>query len=116
MGFVPIFITLGAFVFLFSVLVSHNMGLKKKKYLAIVEDLRGRLALTVSAASLESAGLKNLEQIFHQQRQANKLSPDEVTTFLHLFQQAKLSRRNYLVLIQTKPYEFVAKLFGHRPI
>ncbi|EON76072.1 hypothetical protein ADIS_3200 [Lunatimonas lonarensis] len=116
MGFVPIFITLGAFVGMFSLLVSHNMGLRRKRYMAAVEELQNQLQVSSPKISSEGDGLRVLEGEFQRQRAAKKVSELEIAKIERLFQEAKLGRHAYRTLIRTKPYAFVAKLFGHRPI
>jgi hypothetical protein len=116
MGFVPIFITLGAFVGMFSLLVSHNMGQRKKRYMVAFEELQNQLQVSNLKLSSEVEGLRVLQSEFQRQRAEKKVSDLEIATIERLFQEAKLGRHAYMTLIRTKPYAFVAKLFGHRPI
>ncbi|MCC5936273.1 MAG: hypothetical protein JJU34_03220 [Lunatimonas sp.] len=114
MGFVPIFITLGGFVSLFALLVHYNMGVKKKRYLAILADLH--VLLGHSPTTPLPLDLKALEGHYQRMRVGTAIRSEDLEKVRLLLQDAKRERHNYMQLIQTKPYAFVAKLFGHRAI
>ncbi|WP_209331950.1 hypothetical protein [Lunatimonas salinarum] len=114
MGFVPIFITLGGFVLLFSLLVNYNMGAKRKRYLALLDELRTQLDHRFSQPL--PSDLKGLEYRYQELKKGTSVSSEGLERLGKLLQDAKRARHQYLQLIGTKPYEFVAKLFGHRPI
>lgn len=114
MGFVPIFITLGGFVSLFALLVNYNMKAKKKRYMALLEELRELLGHSPSVPL--PLGLMALEAQYQQMKIGAEIPSERLEKIRLLLQDSKRERHHYQQLIQTKPYAFVARLFGHRSI
>lgn len=120
MGFIPIFITLGGFVFLFVMLVNNNLNSKKKSYFMRLEVLKKMLAeayptITVS----DNVDLKALEHRYREVKNSATSSIDATAADIRInseFAACKLARFQYQRLKETKPYYFVAKLFGHADI
>lgn len=116
MGFVPIFITLGGFVFLFVLLVQQNLRQKKRSFNT---DLHS-LALQVQDPGMtppETLVREGLESLEKRLRSANAAAEKmERREFGELLARAKRTRYEYNHLLRTKPYSFVASLFGHHPL
>lgn len=121
MGFVPIFITLGGFVFLFVLLVNQNMRQKKSAFLSTWQDFEFQLKQYPNkpAGELATGDLEGAEKAF---RSLQKTTPSDVlqsTDIKNLNEfilRLKRSRYEYNNLVRTRPYSFVATLFGHRPL
>ena len=119
MGFIPIFITLGGFVFLFMMLVNHNLNSKKKAYYNGLEALKGMVTDAYPTVSVgDKTDLKSLELHYREARN-RAVSPkgdpgnDRINK---QFAACKLAKFQYQQLKDTKPYYFVATLFGHADI
>jgi ABC-type uncharacterized transport system substrate-binding protein len=123
MGFIPIFLTLGAFIFLFALVVHQN--LKQKKNLLTTElinisslfkgvvekdktkpNIPDVLTIKMAEHLLKSVSGKEENVKFQQQIKAIRQKLNEVKRIHH----------DYNKLIATKPYYFVALLMGHQPI
>ncbi len=115
MGFIPIFITLGGFVFLFMMVVHQHLKGKKRNYSGLLNELQ---QLLNSVDSLEEAkgSLKSLEQRLHSFRQSGQTPPELLERASFLIKEAKLLRHQYNTLTRTKPYSFVAQVMGHSAI
>ncbi len=119
MGFIPIFITLGGFVFLFVMLVNYNLNSKKRSFFIRLEALKKMVAeayptITVS----DNVELKALEHLY---RETKNRPPSSIEALIDTkinsqFAACKMARFQYQQLKETKPYYFVAKLFGHADI
>lgn len=119
MGFIPIFITLGGFVFLFIMLVNNNLNSKKKSFYLRLEALKKIVSETYPTVSVSGEiNLKTIEQQFREEINSTT-SPTRNEADKQINSQiaaCKLARFQYQRLKDTKPYYFVAKLFGHADI
>jgi hypothetical protein len=121
MGFVPIFITLGGFIFLFVLLVHQNMRQKKSTFLSAWQDLELQIQQHPNAAAgkLDTGDLEAAEQAyrsFQESGPADAERPADANKVKKLLIRSKRARYEYNNLVRMKPYSFVAKLFGHRPL
>lgn len=122
MGFVPIFITLGGFVFLFVVLVQQNLRQKKRAFSLDWETLVSRVRdgswLKLTEQNPEGGGLDSLERLLRSAAKStsNPAEKAEMESLKEVLGRAKRTRYEYNNLIGTKPYSFVASLFGHHPL
>ncbi|HSI76762.1 MAG TPA: hypothetical protein VK957_12740 [Lunatimonas sp.] len=119
MGFIPIFISLGGFVFLFTMLVNYNLNSKKKSYFIQLESLRKMVTEAYPAQPIgDDMELKALEHQFREAKKQSKSSNDASVDIKidSQFVACKMARFQYQQLKETKPYFFVAKLFGHADI
>ncbi len=121
MGFVPIFITLGGFIFLFVLLVHQNMRQKKSSFLSAWQDLELQIQQhpNTAARKLDTGDLDAAERTY---RSFQKSVPsdaertEDAKNFNKFLIRSKRARYEYNNLIRMKPYSFVANLFGHRPL
>jgi hypothetical protein len=123
MGFIPIFLTLGAFIFLFVMVVHQN--LKQKKLLleagliSISSLLNGMLGKDKTETKpLEVMTIKDSEELLQsivEKEESSKIQP-QIGTIHQKLNEVKRIRRDYNKLIKTKPYYFVALLMGHQII
>ncbi|WP_200976170.1 hypothetical protein [Echinicola sp. 20G] len=107
MGFVPIFLTLGGFIFLFVLVVNHSIKSKKEQYKAALAHLSS--LLPNNKASEDTPSLEKLASLIDKDK-------DKSSEILSSFGKAKLLRHQYNELIKKSPYSFVAKVSGHNPI
>jgi len=109
MGFIPIFLTLGGFIFLFIIVVSTSIKNKKRDFEASFEKLKNSLHVSENLRP-DHENLSYLEGLYLQEkeeaRRNKKANLSE--TKLHLFQ--------YNRLLAKKPYSFVATLIGYHAI
>jgi len=109
MGFIPIFLTLGGFIFLFVIVVSTSIKNKKKEFQMSFDQLKASLN-TKENLDASRENLTRLENLYlkknEEERKSHKAELSQ--TKLHLFQ--------YNRLLKKKPYSFVATLTGHQPI
>jgi hypothetical protein len=123
MGFIPIFITLGGFVFLFVMLVHQNLKQKKNK---IKHELSYISAEFKSISNLEYKGLAepNVNTIEEAIRFLQTMSSmDNSSAFQkqssgirQKLGEIKRIRNEHNKLIATKPYSFAARLTGHQAL
>ncbi|WP_163378307.1 hypothetical protein [Cyclobacterium sp. SYSU L10401] len=124
MGFIPIFISLGGFVFLFAILVHYNLLQKRKSMQAGLIDIFGLLdQLNTDPAQKDQPPradfkLTLAEQQFSEIRKSPQENhdPEKIALLGEKILQAKRIRYEHNKLIKTKPYSFVARLLGHRDI
>ena len=109
MGFIPIFVTLGGFIFLFMIVVSTSIKNKKKQFQQSFEELKNSLHITEELPATRD-NLKYLENIYLDKKRSEPM-PAKVE-----LAQAKLHLFRYNRLLEKKPYSFVAALTGHRVI
>lgn len=109
MGFIPIFLTLGGFIFLFIIVVSTSIKNKKKEFEKSFDSLKESLGIK-NYLNADRENLSYLEGLhlhkMEAERQTSKVALSQ--TKLYLFQ--------YNRLLKKKPYSFVATLTGHQPI
>ena len=119
MGYIPLFLTLGGFVFLF-LMVVHQSFLSKKK------SMEKNLQLTVEGlklmgknfskpVSLNADGLEALEKFYLETKASLEKEQSEKFDAIvkRHFQSFKLEKAQYNKLVEQKPYSFAAKLYGH---
>ncbi|SHN00150.1 hypothetical protein SAMN04488057_105145 [Cyclobacterium lianum] len=120
MGFIPIFISLGGFVFLFIILVHYNLSQKKKTIqagLAEIFQVLDQLSHNEQKVEGES-DLDWAEERFAAIRQSPQAanSSDTIALAGRKIRQMKQLRREHNQLLKSKPYSFAARLTGHRLI
>jgi len=109
MGFIPIFITLGGFIFLFIIVVSTSIKNKKRDFEASFENLKGSLHVTENLRA-DRENLNYLETIYLQKKEeTGEISKSALS-------QAKLHLFQYNRLLGKRPYSFVATIIGHHTI
>ncbi|MBD3627347.1 hypothetical protein [Cyclobacterium sp.] len=124
MGFIPIFISLGGFVFLFVILVHYNLLQKRKNMQTALQQISGLMGdlgmgkTDEHQNSFPVIDLSKAERLFREMRNSPRTANDPERTNLleEKILQAKRIRYEYNKLLKTKPYSFVAKLLGHRDI
>lgn len=124
MGFIPIFITLGGFVFLFVAVVHQNFLKKRKEYQTNFEEFTGilhqlHIKLNAPLAVPKDKNLEHYEKYYYELK--NLAGIDAHTEHLSGLAKSKLigcrrARHQYDNLLTTKPYSFVASIMGHKPI
>jgi uncharacterized protein YpmS len=109
MGFIPIFLTLGGFIFLFIIVVSTSIKNKKRDFEASFENLKGSLHVTEDLRA-DRENLNYLENLYLQKKEEVRREAKAALS------QAKLHLFQYNRLLGKKPYSFVATLIGHHSI
>lgn len=116
MGFIPIFITLGGFVFLFVMLVNHNLNQKKKSYYAKRTELNEVLgAINSSGSFTNELDLAQMERAYLDLK-ATAIDSTSLQRVKGLVVDMRRIKFQYQNLKDTKPYYYVGKLFGHSDI
>ena len=110
MGFIPILLTFGGFVFLFALVVNQSIKAKKEQYKTALSQLAETLHLEKKDQNF------NMGEIEVEIKKAKDLDPQKIKTAKILLGKAKLLRHQHNELIITKPYSFVAKSFGYHAI
>jgi len=109
MGFIPIFLTLGGFIFLFIIVVSTSIKNKKKDFEASFEALKSSLNVSEELRA-DRENLTYLENLYLQK---DKEAGKNIKAFLS---QTKLHLFQYNRLLGKKPYSFVGTLIGYHSI
>ncbi|MBT0812614.1 hypothetical protein KIH41_15100 [Litoribacter ruber] len=109
MGFIPIFLTLAGFVFLFYTVVENSLKNKQKAFEEKFYLLKERLAVQEHLKPTR-ANLVHLENIYL------KKNPAEKEAAKGPLSQSKLYLYQYNRLLAKKPYNFVAKISGRQSI
>jgi hypothetical protein len=119
MGFIPIILTLSAAIILFIMAVNNSLKIKKTQIQGIQSEMIKGFSEFDSDLNISS--LTNWDKVkekymeLKKKHESGELSGfDE--TLKKPFQQAKILKSQYNGLISKKPYSFVAKLMGHRPL
>ena len=125
MGYLPIFLYLASFIFLFLVVVSNSIKNKKKQYHTSLEELSARLkaysdrhsdgVLTVEAKTLEEAE-QQYDRLKSHADPSDQLASTPLNKIKHSLGRVRQQQYWYNNMIKTKPYSFVASLFGHKPL
>lgn len=110
MGFIPILLTFGGFIFLFALVVNQSIKSKKEQYKTALLQLAGLLNLEMKNQDF------NIDEIEAEIKKINDLDSQKTKSLKVLLGKAKLIRHQYNELIATKPYSFVAKPFGYQAI
>lgn len=123
MGFVPIFITLGGFVFLFVMVVHINLKRKKKEYFALLQELAllnvgiaGKLGVEEQPPLNASLASQEFYLRHLMKRSVGDKKLEAFTLAMQKLSESKRLKYQYHSLMKTKPYSFVAKLMGHNSI
>ncbi|EPR68002.1 hypothetical protein [Cyclobacterium qasimii] len=123
MGFIPIFLTLGGFVFLFMMVVHQNFKQKKHLFESELKDLTAsisRLSKSSNAALPFSKGnnIKEVERLLQSLNKEEKTveAQNETNALRQKLGEVKMLRYNYNKLIETKPYSFVATVMRDHSI
>ena len=124
MGYLPIFLYLASFIFLFLLVVNNSIKNKKKQYHTALEDLvtkmRGHPTKASGRPIAVEATLEEVEQEY--QTLKSSTDPSDREGMAHLNQikltlgRVKQQQYWYNNMVKTKPYSFVAKLFGHKSL
>ncbi len=115
MGFIPIFITLGGFVFLFVMVVHQHFKRKNRAFFKLLNDLH-QLLYSGKNPDSPAPSLKSLEHHYQVMRQSGQAPVELLDQASYLIKEAKLLRHQYHELLHTKPYSFVAQVMGHSAI
>lgn len=109
MGFIPIFLTLAGFIFLFFIVVSTSIKNKKNDFANSFDKLKASLTINEDLKA-NRENLTYLENLYLQNKEVDRqaIKAELSQTKLYLFQ--------YNRLLKKKPYSFVATLTGHQPI
>lgn len=111
MGFVPLFIMLGALTFLFFMSVKNSLN----KKLTVHHELLDRLNLLNPTLGL--AIEKNSDPIQLTRNLKEGSAPTEVKkSALEILREMKLNRIQYNELLTTAPYNWVGKIAGFHTI
>ena len=125
MGYLPIFLYLASFIFLFLLVVNNSIKSKRKQYQASLDDLSSRLqGYAVRAAGAHViAPAVTLEQAEHRFQELKSMSDpynqEEAASLTQLrlaLGRVKQQQYWYNNMVRTKPYSFVARIFGHKPL
>lgn len=120
MGYLPIFLYLASFVFLFLIVVNNSMKTKKIRFQKSLESLAEGLQEHSGKLKPEINSLADAEQYYLQMKldwnQSEEDHTDHITAIKPLFMRVRQQQYFYNNLIKTKPYSFVAKMFGHHAI
>jgi hypothetical protein len=124
MGFIPIFITLGAFVFLFIAIVHQNFQKKKKEFQTNLDEFIGlttRLHRELDAPDLlpEDKNLENFERHYYGLKKLPEFDSRHESLTLSVKSKlvaCKKARYQYQSLLTKKPYSMVASIMGHKAI
>lgn len=123
MGYVPIFLYLGSFILLFVLVVNVSIKNKKKLYQTSLEDLFNQLKdfsthFSETESILEVSDFEGAESFYLSLRLGSDKEKLHWLTqkIKPLMGRTRQQKYWYNNLLQTKPYSFVAWLFGHRPI
>ncbi len=123
MGYLPIFLYLASFIFLFVLVITNTLKSKRSRYYQALEKVVDQLE-NVEKKELGKQPLtnrKDLEEI-EKHYQTLKASADkDVLAYLNntvkpSLLQAKMQQYWYNNLVSKAPYSFVAKIMGHHPI
>lgn len=117
MGFIPIFITLGAAVLLFILVVRQSIQSKKSQF----KEFCAQTWLGLQTFQTEKEEIPSFEEIKKSYLEIKPMvKPDREVYFNQEvrkpYQQAKLVQAQYNKLIVKKPYSFISKLFGYQSI
>jgi hypothetical protein len=124
MGYLPIFLYLASFIFLFLLVVNNSIKNKKKQYHTALEDLVTKMKGHATKASGRPIAVDaTLEEVELQyQTLKSSADPSDREGMAHLNQikltlgRVRQQQYWYNNMVKTKPYSFVAKLFGHKSL
>jgi|SRR5690606_6482445 len=125
MGYLPIFLYVASFIFLFLLVVNNSIKSKRKQYQASLDDLATRFQgypVKATAANTATPAF-SLEQAERQLQELKaKSDPEKQEEAAYLAQlrlalgRVRQQQYWYNNMVRTKPYSFVAKIFGHRTL
>lgn len=123
MGYLPIFLYLASFIFLFVLVINNSLKSKKSRYYQSLDTLIDRLKSLEKKApanqtALENKDLEEIEQYYYALK--STADPDLLNrlngTIKPDLARAKMQLYWYNNLVRQRPYSFVAKIMGHHPI
>src|SRR5690554_4847414 len=113
MGFIPIFLYVASFIFLFIMVVSNSIKNKKKNYYRALENLVDHLKqveenLQGQELPLEELSLAEVEKYYWSLKTGSDIQKQEIfnQNIKPSLSQAKLHLYWYNNMIKTKPYSF----------
>ncbi|WP_339922822.1 hypothetical protein [uncultured Cyclobacterium sp.] len=123
MGFIPIFLTLGGFVFLFMMVVHQNFKQKKHLFESELKSISTSISRlsktnTVGETVPKKVNIKDVERSLQSLNKKDKTAEVQIETnaLRQKLGEIKRLRYNYNKLIKTKPYSFVATLMRDHSI
>ena|SRR5690554_3546006 len=123
MGYIPIFLYLGSFVFLFVMVVNNSIKSKKKQYKQSMDELaevlktNSRQFTTMASLALPES-LEEAERYYLALKEvANEEKQQSISQRVRpVLGRTRQRQHWYNNMLKTKPYSFVAGLFGHSPL
>lgn len=125
MGYLPIFLYLASFIFLFLLVVSNSLKNKRKQYQVALEELSLRLKAYGPKnpdphITADTVTLEEVEQEYQQLKAGTGAADGKTATQLNQIKLAmgRVRQQQYWYnnMLKTKPYSLVAKLFGYKPL
>lgn len=122
MGFIPIILTMGGAILLFFMAVNQSLNAKKNAILrfqtVIFEGFKALGTENTGQASISPDVIAQIDSAFRLLKSKVDIS-DNAHFETHVkipYRDLKVTIEQYNRLVKQKPYSFVAKLMGHRPI
>lgn len=123
MGFIPIFLTLGGFVFLFVMVVHQNFKQKKQLFESELKNISSTIRRIPKTGNADyhlakMINIKEAERLLQSLSEEEKAGDVQKQTIdiRQKLGEVKRLRYNYNKLIKTKPYSFVATLMRHHSL
>lgn len=122
MGFIPIILTMGGAILLFFMAVNQSLLAKKHAIMhlqvVIFEGFKTLGADYSAQASISSAAIDQIDSAFRLLKSKVDIKDNSrfETQVKIPYRDLKVTIEQYNRLVKKKPYSFVAKLMGHRPI
>ncbi|HLT06511.1 MAG TPA: hypothetical protein VK014_03235 [Cyclobacteriaceae bacterium] len=124
MGYLPIFLYLASFVFLFLLVVNNSIKNKRKQFEATLAEVAARLkgyAANGAGTGIlsEAKSLEEADQQYQTLRASIAQDPAHsawLTQTKMALGRLKQQQYWYNNLIKSMPYSIVAKLFGHKAL
>ncbi|MCH7402946.1 hypothetical protein ACFOUP_09515 [Belliella kenyensis] len=118
MGFIPVILTMSGAIMLFIMVVKQSITQKRNNVELLIRQVAQDWNALTNQELKFPTSLDNLSLLIKKnksQLQNDQLLKYDKTIKSNLFQ-AKLLRVQHNKLISTRPYSFVAKLFGYKAI
>jgi hypothetical protein len=122
MGFIPIILTMGGAILLFFMAVNQSLLAKKhaimRLQVVIFEGFKALGADYSAQASISSAAVDQIDSAFRLLKSKVDIKDNSrfETQVKMPYRDLKVTIEQYNRLVKKKPYSFVAKLMGHKPI
>ncbi|MCL6260967.1 hypothetical protein M3O96_17820 [Aquiflexum sp. TKW24L] len=122
MGYLPIIITLSGFIGLFFLVVNQSMIAKKKAILQILQALFDSLGKSGSTPQnpidLQAKTIHYIDGEYLRAKSTlnGKTQSSFEKEIRPVYQSLKVTISQYNKLIGKRPYSFVAKVMGHKPL